>query len=316
MVQLRNADFACVGPHREIHRGENRIIRFELTDETAIAVKIYRQRGWSREALEEEHTFIGDLERAGLCVATPLPLAGGSTIGSCGGSYFAVSRWIDGVDLTDQELADSHIEQLGTLAATLHAVGRCRQARFRRSMEAIDFCRGATEFLLSGPFVPDAIRSEFIDVASAIVDVLDAHDAPGEHGRIHGDLGLWNILWREAGPVVIDFDDMGPGPPIQDLAQLALGIVGNRQHVLDRLADGYGASAMSDLTSMRCDAVLAARRVHVSAWIASRWSDPAFRRRYPAFRTVSRWRRELATMWHLLGRSEPGASTQPGKEPS
>ena len=40
--------------------------------------------------------------------------------------------------------------------------------------------------------------------------------------------------------------------------------------------------------------ILAARRIYVSAWIASRWNDRHFRHKYPDFPDEARWRRELS----------------------
>lgn len=44
---------------------------------------------------------------------------------------------------------------------------------------------------------------------------------PGEVIR-HGDVGPWNTIWRDGQPVgLVDWDQAGPGRPIDDVAQLA-----------------------------------------------------------------------------------------------
>lgn len=44
------------------------------------------------------------------------------------------------------------------------------------------------------------------------------HDAFGERVICHGDYGPWNLVWRDGLPVaLIDFDDVHPGEPAEDV---------------------------------------------------------------------------------------------------
>jgi len=121
------------------------------------------------------------------------------------------------------------------------------------------------------------------------------------------------MRWRgRHGPTLIDFDDFGNGPVAQDLALLVLGIAGvaggdrpgtaaARGQVADLLARGYRqVRPLEPAWQTTLGPVLAARRIHVLAWIASRWSEPSFREKYPDFTSAPRWERELAEVRRYL----------------
>lgn len=296
----------------ELHSLENRVLGFGRGTAGALVVKLYRPGSWDRFAIEEEHAFASELRRGGVAVAQPLALASGSTIGRCDGVWYAAFDWIEGDDRTNQTLDAAEIVGLGRLAGELHRVGQVRLARHRRSLRPGDQCRGGASFLIEGNRVPSALADELGRQSRAILGALEvtAHEPVL---RLHGDLGLWNMRWRgRHGPTLIDFDDFGNGPVAQDLALLVLGIAGvaggdrpgtaaARGQVADLLARGYRqVRPLEPAWQTTLGPVLAARRIHVLAWIASRWSEPSFREKYPDFTSAPRWERELAEVRRYL----------------
>jgi hypothetical protein len=71
----------------------------------------------------------------------------------------------------------------------------------------------------------------------------------------HGDFAPWNIIWREDEPVgIIDWDFAVPGPPILDVAQLALAAI---PLSTDNIVRDAGFSSPPDFSrrlSVICDA--------------------------------------------------------------
>jgi len=70
------------------------------------------------------------------------------------------------------------------------------------------------------PYVGDPPeRATFSDeqLAAAFRLLRRYHDATGD--VCHGDFGPWNLVWRDGLPVgLIDFDDVHPGEPAEDVA--------------------------------------------------------------------------------------------------
>jgi len=57
--------------------------------------------------------------------------------------------------------------------------------------------------------------------------------------RLHGDLHLGNILWRDTGAHLVDLDDSRNGPAVQDLWMLLAGEDASAAASLDCLLRGY-----------------------------------------------------------------------------
>ena len=108
--------------------------------------------------------------------------------------------------------------------------------------------------------------------------------------RLHGDCHVGNILWTEQGPHFVDLDDARMGPAMQDLWML---LSGDRASMTLQLGDvlaGYRDFAELDPRELYLlEALRTLRLLHYSAWIARRWSDPAFPAAFPWFNTQRYW---------------------------
>jgi Ser/Thr protein kinase RdoA (MazF antagonist) len=101
------------------------------------------------------------------------------------------------------------------------------------------------------PFLDDT-RGRILFSDEQVVGVMRLlrryHDTFGGEVVCHGDFGPWNIVWRDGAPVgVIDFDEVHPGDPSEDVAYalrmfVGYGLVAGDVVARTRVAlDAYGA---------------------------------------------------------------------------
>jgi len=126
--------------------------------------------------------------------------------------------------------------------------------------------------------------------------IVQAYERAGDVPRIrlHGDVHEGNVLWydglTERGPHFVDFDDSRMGPAVQDLwMMLGAGRAEQTQRLVDLLA-GYEDFAEFNRRELHLvEALRTLRLIHYAAWIARRWSDPAFPAAFPWFDTPRFW---------------------------
>ena len=108
--------------------------------------------------------------------------------------------------------------------------------------------------------------------------------------RVHGDLHPGNILWRDAGPHIVDLDDCCNGPAVQDLWMLLSGSREAMRNQLVHLLDGYTPHNVFDARELSLiEPLRTLRMIHHSAWLAERWADPAFPAAFPWFGSPNYW---------------------------
>jgi Ser/Thr protein kinase RdoA (MazF antagonist) len=129
-------------------------------------------------------------------------------------------------------------------------------------------------------------------VAQAIDGAQRCYERAGEVRllRLHGDCHPGNVLWTDAGPHFVDFDDSRMGPAIQDLWMLLSGERADRVRQMSDLLAGYEDFAEFDARELYLvEALRTLRLIHYSAWLARRWDDPAFPVAFPWFNTQHYW---------------------------
>ncbi len=112
---------------------------------------------------------------------------------------------------------------------------------------------------------------------------------------------MGNVLWvgegtaaDVAGPHFVDFDDARMGPAVQDLWMLLSGERDERTSQLHAILAGYEDFAEFDTGELHLvEALRTLRLIHHSAWIARRWSDPAFPLAFPWFDTPRYWEERI-----------------------
>jgi len=84
------------------------------------------------------------------------------------------------------------------------------------------------------------------------------------------------------GPHFVDLDDARSGPAVQDLWMLLSGDRQQRTRQLGALVDGYEQFREFDRRELvLIEPLRTLRLTHYSAWLARRWSDPAFSDQFP-----------------------------------
>jgi hypothetical protein len=197
-------------------------------------------------------------------------------------------RWIDGTG------AEATSLDLARAARRLHAA----TATGGSSLPALDPI-GAVRALLDGlPTRSDDVellRHTADDLAGRWAD-LAATDPLGA-AVVHGDLHRNNVVMAPTGPVLVDLEVTGVGPPSYDVAAIA--VAGRRYGApapeIDAALDAYGADPRSwDGFDGLCDVY----ELWATTWaVAGRASSPAAEEE--AERRLTRWRTGGSAPWTL-----------------
>ena len=181
---------------------------------------------------------------------------------------------------------------LGRLMGRIHGVGAVRPFQHRPVLDSQSFGWQSYQ-LISEAFIPSELRLAYDSLALDILKKIDQILA--EYGaikriRVHGDCHSGNILWRDDNPHFVDFDDARMAPAIQDLWMLLSGDRNEQTVQIAELIEGYSEFYDFDLRELKLIEVLRTLRImNYSAWIARRWSDPAFPRAFSWFNSARYW---------------------------
>lgn len=273
---------------------ENRVYQLGMAEGNALVLKFYRPARWSDAQIVEEHRFALELAQAELPVAAPVQ-RDGNTLFTYRQFRFAAFLWLPG---RAPELdAPGARALLGRSLARLHQIG-AREAfstRPRLTIERLGW--QARKQVLASPLLPEALRERYAAVSTALLERTEsAFNATGPVGelRIHGDCHMGNLLWNEHGPAFVDLDDCVRGPRIQDLWMMLSGSPTEQQHQWGELLEGYQQFADFDFRELNLiEPLRGLRMLHHVAWVAHRWSDPAFPRAFPWVGEPRYWERHL-----------------------
>jgi Ser/Thr protein kinase RdoA (MazF antagonist) len=268
---------------------ENRVYQMGRP-EGALVLKFYRPARWSDAQIAEEHTFTAELAAAEMAVAAPISV-GGETLFRFQDFRFAVFPWMRG---RSPELdAPEARAMLGRSLARMHRIGGVRPFRTRERLSIERLGVGAREHVLDSGLLPEAVEESYLRATDALLERIDrVFEEAGDvrQLRIHGDCHLGNLLWNEHGPVFVDLDDCVTGPAMQDLWMLLSGSAADQQQQWHDLLEGYEQFGEFDFSELRLiEPLRALRMLHHAAWIALRWSDPAFPRAFPWFGGTRYW---------------------------
>ncbi|MDC8760524.1 serine/threonine protein kinase [Janthinobacterium fluminis] len=269
---------------------ENRVYQVGIEDGQPLVAKFYRPARWSDAAILEEHAFVAELVEREIPVVPALALDG-KTLHTFGGFRFAVFARHGG---RAPELDDPLTrEWIGRFIGRIHAVGALATFRERPALDPASFGVEPRDYLLAHNFIPPELLAAYTSVVQQALDgVRRCYERAGQLDllRLHGDCHGGNVLWTDAGPHFVDFDDSRTGPAVQDLWMM---LSGERADMVRQMGDilaGYEDFCDFEPRQLYLvEALRTLRLIHYSAWLARRWDDPAFPVAFPWFNTQRYW---------------------------
>jgi Ser/Thr protein kinase RdoA (MazF antagonist) len=305
----------------QLNSYENRVFQVFFDDARPVVTKFYRPGRWSEGQILEEHAFTNELAAEEIPVApakalqvVDAPLVNVSVHGNTqslgcittavGDAFrFGVAECKAGhaPELEDEDT----LRWLGRFIGRIHVVGARQPFAHRRELTPNEFGWDCRAWLLEHADIPD----EAVDAWSATSDnALQAacavFESLGEHRRLrlHGDCHVGNILWTDAGPHFVDLDDCLTGPAVQDLWMLLSGDPAAARRQMHCLLDGYEQFMdFDDRELALIEPLRTLRMVHQSAWLARRWSDPAFPVGFPWFKSGAYWQQQTRQLDEQIG---------------
>jgi len=260
-----------------------------------VIAKFYRPGRWSDAAIVEEHLFSRELADAELPAVAPLAFDGRTLLHHDGFRYALAPR--RGGRAPELEALDQ-LQWLGRLIARMHVVGARTPFAHRGRLDRDTMVQQPMRAVRESSLLPASLQTNYQAAATrldaAIAVRLEAV-GPTRQLRLHGDCHPGNVLWTDAGPHFVDFDDARTGPAVQDLWMLP-----GDERAMKALLEGYQQFRDFDHAELALvPALRAMRQVHYAGWIAARWHDPAFPIAFP-FAAESRWWEQHVADLHEL----------------
>ena len=278
----------------------NRVYELRAKDGTKLIVKFYRPGRWTHEAIEDEHRFLLDCTDAELPVVAPMVLPNGKTIADHEGMLFSLFPKRSGRQL--EITGDNDWPRLGSLLARLHLCGEQRKAAHRITIGPRESALADVNQLCS-TVIPERLRQQYNTTAMRLIDASAPLFEGLECIRIHGDCHRGNILDRlDEGLLLIDFDDMAMGPPVQDLWLLLPDRAQKSEHEIGLFLSGYERFRRFDRRSLRCiEPLRAMRMIYFLAWCGRQKDDFLFKRNFPDWGSDPFWQHEINDLREQLG---------------
>jgi Ser/Thr protein kinase RdoA (MazF antagonist) len=276
---------------------ENRVYQVGIDEAQPLIAKFYRPDRWSAEQILEEHQFCFELTDHELPVVAPWKNSAGESLFSYRGFRFALYPRQGGHAPEFDNLDNLLI--LGRMLGRIHRIGAVQPFSHRPILDSVSFGH-ASVALIAERFIPEDYRASYEGVTSQLLAAIDgiiAEVGSVRSIRSHGDCHAGNILWRDNAPHFVDFDDARMAPAVQDLWMMLSGDRQRQTAQLEALMEGYREFCPFDPRELRLiEALRALRMLHYSAWIASRWDDPAFPGAFPWFNTVNYWGEQILAL--------------------
>ncbi|HWU35156.1 MAG TPA: serine/threonine protein kinase [Methylovorus sp.] len=269
---------------------ENRVYQIGIEDDQPLVAKFYRPMRWTDAQIAEEHAFVCSLAEAEIPAVPPIRLQG-KTLFEYRGYRFALFARRGGrsPELDQPEV----LEWMGRFIGRIHALGAQQPYIHRPTLDLQSFGRAPSDYLLEHGFIPADLEQPYrAAIQLALQGVAECFERAGrvEHIRLHGDCHMGNVLWTDAGPHFVDFDDSRMGPAIQDLWMMLSGSQDDMRRQLQALLDGYEDFHDFNPAEVHLiEALRTLRLIHYAGWLAMRWTDPAFPRVFSWFNTQQYW---------------------------
>ncbi|TFH71462.1 serine/threonine protein kinase [Gammaproteobacteria bacterium LSUCC0112] len=284
---------------------ENRVYQIGLEDGSFVIAKFYRPERWSDAQILEEHAFTQELASLEIPVVPPMTVHG-KTLHSflCGTQTFRFSLFPRLAGRPPELDNPDNLQVMGRFLGRVHRVGSQALFKHRIELSIEQWAVKSRAFLIENRFIPAALMPAYESLSlDLIARINKAFSACGQltHLRLHGDCHPGNVLWRGDQPWFVDFDDAVNGPAIQDLWMMLSGDRDQRQAQLLEIIEAYEEFFDFDANELTLIEPLRTLRImHHSAWLAKRWTDPAFPRSFPWFNTERYWAEHILELREQL----------------
>lgn len=292
---LEAQNYCADGRILALNSYENRVYQIYLEQGQILIAKFYRPGRWTDEAILEEHQFTRELAEVEIPVVSPIVNQAGDSLHHFQGYRFALFPRQQG---RTPEICDfDTLSWMGRYLGRIHQMSRREAFLTRPSIDLASYGYKSRDYLLEHQLVPTHLQKDYFTILElALAGVAECYKSAGQLNllRAHGDCHWGNILWSDsstgAGPWFVDFDDARNAPAIQDIWMLLSGSRSEMQAQLISIIDAYSDFMEFDQRELALiEALRTLRLVHYSAWLAQRWSDPAFPIAFPWFASDTYW---------------------------
>ena len=218
---------------------ENRVYQVGVEDASPIVAKFYRPHRWDDVEILEEHAFVQSLANAEIPAVAPSSIDG-KTLFTYQDFRFSIFPKHGGrAPELDQE---GVLEWIGRFIGRIHSVGALSDFKHRPTLNIETFGEEPSAYLLNEGMMPKELELVYRGVVAQALDgVRRCYDRAGDVAmlRVHGDCHMGNLLWTDAGPHFVDFDDSRMGPAIQDLWMMLSGDQDEMQKQFNEILVGY-----------------------------------------------------------------------------
>jgi Ser/Thr protein kinase RdoA (MazF antagonist) len=269
---------------------ENRVYQVGVEDASPIVAKFYRPHRWGDVAILEEHAFVQSLADAEIPAVAPSSIDGKTLFAYQDFRFSIFPKHGGRSPELDQE---GVLEWIGRFIGRIHSVGALSDFKHRPTLKIETFGAEPSTYLLNEGMMPKELELVYRGVVAQALDgVRRCYDRAGDVAmlRLHGDCHMGNLLWTDAGPHFVDFDDSRMGPAIQDLWMMLSGDQDEMQMQFNEILVGYEDFYNFNPRELHLiEALRTLRLIHYSAWLARRWDDPAFKVAFTWFNTQQYW---------------------------
>jgi len=275
---------------------ENRVFQVGIEDSEPLIAKFYRPDRWSDAQILEEHNLSFELAELDIPLVAPIQYKNQSLFEYADFRFCLFER--RGGRAPEPGDLDQ-LYRLGQLLGRLHAVGAKQNFIERPELNIATYGQASFDFLSNSDHLPNNLRTEWQSVVTELLEQVTALFAehPYTAIRIHGDCHPGNLLCRDESFFIVDLDDCRMGPAVQDLWMMLTGSYQEQTLQLSELVNGY--EEFHDFSTRELpliEGLRTLRLLHYSAWLARRWSDPAFPNSFAWFGTEHYWQEQIAIL--------------------